>query len=204
MNPDFRDTVQKTVTTLINTLTSTPNDRSPGTPRPLYTPSPTTAPPGQPGAPGSTAPREPTTPPSRLTRNQTAPCRPRRPGIGHPAPAPAPAPAEPSFVPPAVPGRNADPVPAPAPSRPAAPAGSTRSPCRPRAAKPPSTRAARNQLGLNLACTSSSVNAWDGYFRTRLRTHGCGFQMGRALWHFVPPARKLVARRAAVRAYLAN
>ncbi|GAC1370889.1 MAG: hypothetical protein NVSMB43_06440 [Pseudarthrobacter sp.] len=123
VNPDFRDTVQKTVTTLINTLTSAPDDRSPGTPKPLSTPAPTTASPGQPAAPGSTAPRDPTTPtvPAYPKPDGTMP-DPGDPGIGHPAPA------EPSFVPPAVPGRNASPVPAPAPSRPAAPTGSTPQP----------------------------------------------------------------------------
>ena len=107
VNPGFRDGVQKTVTTLVNALTSGPNDRSADTPKPPSTTVPVTASPGQPAAPGTAASREPVIPPvpAASTPAGTLP-DPGEAGMGHPAPAPA----EPTFAPP----------PVPAPSRPVA------------------------------------------------------------------------------------
>ncbi|OOP64922.1 hypothetical protein BMF89_01960 [Arthrobacter sp. SRS-W-1-2016] len=124
VNPDFRDTVQKTVTTLINTLTSTPNDRPPGTPGPVDSPAPATS--GQPTPPGKAVPGGPTATPRASSvphRDETVPGpqtnsgRHGPPVTEHPAhPAPVmPQPAVPAPAPPVPASAPATPVPAPAP-----------------------------------------------------------------------------------------
>ncbi|GAB3557573.1 hypothetical protein GCM10027405_02570 [Arthrobacter alkaliphilus] len=61
VNPDIRDTV----TTLVDTLTSAPNDRLPGIPEPVDTPAPAVPVPGQPALPGKAVPGgAPVTPPA--------------------------------------------------------------------------------------------------------------------------------------------
>lgn len=130
VNPDFRDTVQDTVTTLLNTLTSAPNVRPPGAPKPVDPPAPVVPVPGQPILPGPGIPDgAPATSPalSDPQRDETVPGPQTNPGFhGSPATEHPTAPAIPR---PAVPAHPQEPAaasgassqPGPIPARPAAP-----------------------------------------------------------------------------------
>ena len=110
VNPEFRDTVQKTVTALVDTLTPAPNDRPPGTPAPVDAPAPATPGPRQPAPPGKAIPSgPPATPPaaSDPQRDETVPVPQTNPGLnGSPAPGQPPAPVMPQ---PAVPTQPPEP-----------------------------------------------------------------------------------------------
>lgn len=102
VNPEFRDTVQKTVTALVDTLTPAPNDRPPGTPAPVDVPAPSTFGPRQPIRPGKAIPGGPPAA-SDPHRNETVPVPQTKPDLnGSPAPRHPPAPVMPH---PAVPSQ---------------------------------------------------------------------------------------------------
>lgn len=105
VNPEFRDTVQKAVTALVETLAPAPSDRPPGTPAPVDTPAPATVP-GHPTPPGKAIPSgPPATPPaaSGPQRDETVPVPQTHPGLnGSPSPGQPPAPLMPQ---PAVPAQ---------------------------------------------------------------------------------------------------
>lgn len=133
-SPDFRGAVQKTVTSLVTTLTSAPDHPSPETPTPVRSSAPAGAVPGQPVPPGTAVPGgPPATPPAasdpqrdgNTPDNQTSPGLNSSPATGHPAPL---APVRPQPVVPAQPAppssgtasshqtRTVTPIPAPAPA----------------------------------------------------------------------------------------
>ncbi|MCU6479052.1 hypothetical protein [Arthrobacter sp. A2-55] len=112
-NPDFRETIHNTVTTLVKTLTSAPNEQPPSSPPRLYTSGPATPAPVQPTRSGTTVSNGPAaTPPAAFEPQQHKSTPGPQPNIGsnrslstrHPAPQAAVTPQPTGPVQPAQPG----------------------------------------------------------------------------------------------------